>query len=204
MIQQQSYLKVADNTGAKEIMCIRVLGGSKRRYANIGDVIVASVKKAAPGGTVKKGDVVKAVVVRSAKGLRRNDGTYIRFDENAAVIIREDKNPRGTRIFGPVARELRDKDYTFITKTLSSVASRAFTITPDNPRALTAEEYADTLESFGVTATPEESIETALRRGMQYAKENNVPLVCLGSLYTYVDVITTIERRNSRISTANH
>ena len=114
MIQQQSYLKVADNTGAKEIMCIRVLGGSKRRYANIGDVIVASVKKAAPGGTVEKGDVVKAVVVRSAKGLRRNDGTYIRFDENAAVIIRDDKNPRGTRIFGPVARELRDKDYTKI------------------------------------------------------------------------------------------
>ena len=111
MIQQQSYLKVADNTGAKEIMCIRVLGGSRRRYANIGDVIVASVKKATPGGTVKKGDVVKAVVVRSAKGLRRADGTYIRFDENAAVIIREDKNPRGTRIFGPVARELRDKDY---------------------------------------------------------------------------------------------
>ena len=114
MIQQQSYLKVADNTGAKEIMCIRVLGGSRRRYANIGDVIVASVKKAAPGGTFKKGDVVKAVVVRSAKGLRRNDGTYIRFDENAAVIIREDKNPRGTRIFGPVARELREKDYTKI------------------------------------------------------------------------------------------
>ena len=114
MIQQQSYLKVADNTGAKEIMCIRVLGGSRRRYANIGDVIVASVKKATPGGTVKKGDVVKAVVVRSAKGLRRNDGTYIRFDENAAVIIRDDKTPRGTRIFGPVARELRDKDYTKI------------------------------------------------------------------------------------------
>ena len=114
MIQQQSYLKVADNTGAKEIMCIRVLGGSRRRYANIGDVIVASVKKATPGGTVKKGDVVKAVVVRSAKGLRRSDGTYIRFDENAAVIIREDKNPRGTRIFGPVARELREKDYTKI------------------------------------------------------------------------------------------
>jgi len=114
VIQQQSYLKVADNTGAKEIMCIRVLGGSGRRYANIGDVIVASVKKASPGGTVKKGDVVKAVVVRSAKGLRRNDGTYIRFDENAAVIIRDDKNPRGTRIFGPVARELRDKDDTKI------------------------------------------------------------------------------------------
>ena len=114
MIQQQSYLKVADNTGAKEIMCIRVLGGSKRRYANIGDVIVASVKKATPGGTVKKGEVVKAVVVRSAKGLRRNDGTYIRFDENAAVIIRDDKNPRGTRIFGPVARELRDNEYTKI------------------------------------------------------------------------------------------
>ena len=109
MIQQQSYLKVADNTGAKELMCIRVLGGSGRRYANIGDVVVASVKKAAPGGVVKKGDVVKAVVVRTAKGLRR--GTYIRFDDNAAVIIREDKNPRGTRIFGPVARELREKDY---------------------------------------------------------------------------------------------
>ena len=111
MIQQQSYLKVADNTGAKEIMCIRVLGGSGRRYANIGDVIVASVKKAAPGGVVKKGDVVKAVVVRTAKGVRRDDGTYIRFDENAAVIIKEDKNPKGTRIFGPVARELREKDY---------------------------------------------------------------------------------------------
>ena len=111
MIQQQSYLKVADNTGAKEIMCIRVLGGSKKRYANIGDVIVASVKKAAPGGVVKKGDVVKAVVVRSASGVRREDGTYIRFDENAAVIIKEDKNPKGTRIFGPVARELREKEY---------------------------------------------------------------------------------------------
>ena len=111
MIQQQTYLKVADNTGAKEIMCIRVLGGSGRRYANIGDVIVASVKKAAPGGVVKKGDVVKAVVVRTASGVRRNYGTYIRFDENAAVLIKEDKNPRGTRIFGPVARELRDKDY---------------------------------------------------------------------------------------------
>ena len=111
MIQQQSYIKVADNTGAKEIMCIRVLGGSGRRYANIGDVIVASVKKAAPGGVVKKGEVVKAVVVRTAKGVRRDDGTYIRFDENAAVIIKEDKNPKGTRIFGPVARELREKDY---------------------------------------------------------------------------------------------
>ena len=111
MIQQQSYLKVADNTGAKEIMCIRVLEGSGRRYANIGDVIVASVKKAAPGGVVKKGEVVKAVVVRTAKGVRRDDGTYIRFDENAAVIIKEDKNPKGTRIFGPVARELREKDY---------------------------------------------------------------------------------------------
>ena len=111
MIQQQSYLKVADNTGAKEIMCIRVLGGSGRRYANIGDVIVASVKKAAPGGVVKKGEVVKAVVVRTAKGVRRDDSTYIRFDENAAVIIKEDKNPKGTRIFGPVARELREKDY---------------------------------------------------------------------------------------------
>ena len=111
MIQMQSYLKVADNTGAKELMCIRVLGGTRRRYANIGDVVVASVKKAIPGGVVKKGDVVKAVIVRSAKGLRREDGTYIRFDENAAVIIKEDKNPKGTRIFGPVARELREKDY---------------------------------------------------------------------------------------------
>lgn len=111
MIQMQSYLKVADNTGAKELMCIRVLGGSRRRYANIGDVVVASVKKAAPGGLVKKGDVVKAVIVRSAKGLSREDGSHIRFDENAAVIIKEDKNPRGTRIFGPVARELRDKEY---------------------------------------------------------------------------------------------
>ena len=111
MIQMQTLMKVADNTGAKELMCIRVLGGSRRRYANIGDVVVASVKKAAPGGVVKKGDVVKAVIVRSAKGIRRDYGTYIRFDENAAVIIREDKNPRGTRIFGPVARELREKDY---------------------------------------------------------------------------------------------
>ncbi len=111
MIQAQTYLKIADNTGAKEIMCIKVLGGSKRKYANIGDVIVASVKKAAPGGMVKKGDVIKAVVVRSAKGLRRADGSYISFDDNAAVIIKEDKNPRGTRIFGPVARELRDKEY---------------------------------------------------------------------------------------------
>ena len=114
MIQQQTYLKVADNIGAKELMCIRVLGGSGRRYANIGDVVVASVKKAAPGGTVKKGDVVKAVVVRSCKGVRRDDGTYIRFDENAAVIIKEGKNPKGTRIFGPVARELREKDFTKI------------------------------------------------------------------------------------------
>ena len=111
MIQQESYLKVADNTGAKEIHCIRVLGGSKRKYGNIGDVIVASVRKAAPGGTVKKGEVVKAVIVRSAKGVRRADGTYVRFDENAAVLIKDDKNPRGTRIFGPVARELREKDY---------------------------------------------------------------------------------------------
>ena len=111
MIQQESYLKVADNTGAKEIKCIRVLGGSKRKFGNIGDVIVASVRKAAPGGTVKKGEVVKAVIVRSARGVRRADGTYVRFDENAAVLIKEDKNPRGTRIFGPVARELREKDY---------------------------------------------------------------------------------------------
>ncbi|HCR43614.1 MAG TPA: 50S ribosomal protein L14 [Ruminococcaceae bacterium] len=111
MVQQQTYLNVADNTGAKKLMCIRVLGGTGRRYANIGDVIVASVKKATPGGTVKKGDVVKAVIVRTASGVRRNDGTYIRFDENAAVLIKEDKNPAGTRIFGPVARELRDKDY---------------------------------------------------------------------------------------------
>ena len=111
MIQMQTRMKVADNTGAKELMCIRVLGGTRRKYANIGDVVVASVKKASPGGTVKKGDVVKAVIVRSATGIRRDDGTYIRFDENAAIIIKEDKNPRGTRIFGPVARELRDKDY---------------------------------------------------------------------------------------------
>jgi len=111
MIQQETYLKVADNTGAKEIKCIRVLGGSKRKYGNIGDVIVASVRKAAPGGTVKKGEVVRAVIVRTSQGVRRADGTYVRFDENAAVLIREDKNPRGTRIFGPVARELRDKEY---------------------------------------------------------------------------------------------
>ena len=111
MIQQQTLLKVADNTGAKELMCIRVLGGTGRRYANIGDVIVACVKKATPGGVVKKGDVVKAVIVRSAHGLKRADGSYIKFDENAAVIIKEDKTPKGTRIFGPVARELREKDY---------------------------------------------------------------------------------------------
>ena len=111
MIQQETYLKVADNTGAKEIKTIRVLGGSSRKYANIGDVIVASVRKAAPGGAVKKGDVVRAVVVRSARGVRRADGSYVRFDDNAAVLIKDDKNPRGTRIFGPVARELRDKDY---------------------------------------------------------------------------------------------
>lgn len=111
MIQQQTMLNVGDNTGAKEIMCIRVLGGSYRKYANIGDIIVAAVKSASPGGMVKKGEVVKAVVVRTKKGLRRKDGSYIRFDENAAVIIKEDKTPRGTRIFGPVARELRDKDF---------------------------------------------------------------------------------------------
>ena len=111
MIQQETFLKVADNTGAKEIKCIRVLGGSKRKFGNIGDVVVASVRKAQPGGTVKKGEVVKAVIVRSAKGVRRADGTYVRFDDNAAVLIKDDKNPRGTRIFGPVARELRDKDY---------------------------------------------------------------------------------------------
>ena len=111
MIQQETHLKVADNTGAKEIKTILVLGGSSRKYASIGDVIVASVRKAAPGGTVKKGDVVRAVVVRTSKGVRRADGSYVRFDDNAAVIIKEDKNPRGTRIFGPVARELRDKEY---------------------------------------------------------------------------------------------
>lgn len=111
MIQVQTRLKSADNTGAKELMCIKVLGGSRRKYANIGDVIVCSVKNATPGGVVKKGEVVKAVIVRSKKGVRRADGSYIRFDENAAVIIKEDKNPRGTRIFGPVARELRDKEY---------------------------------------------------------------------------------------------
>ena len=111
MIQQESRMTVADNTGAKELLCIRVLGGTARRYANIGDVVVASVKKAAPGGMVKKGDVVKAVIVRSVHGVRRADGSYIKFDENSAVIIKEDKTPRGTRIFGPVARELREKDY---------------------------------------------------------------------------------------------
>mgnify|MGYP002681278671 FL=1 len=111
MIQQESFLKVADNTGAKEIKCIRVLGGSKVKYGNIGDVIVASVRKSTPGGQVKKGEVVKAVIVRSAKGVRREDGTYVRFDENAAVLIKDDKNPSGTRIFGPVARELREKDF---------------------------------------------------------------------------------------------
>jgi large subunit ribosomal protein L14 len=111
MIQQETRLKVADNTGAKELLCIRVLGGSGRRYANIGDVIVASVKSAAPGGDVKKGDVVKAVVVRTVRGVRRSDGSYIKFDQNAAVLINDDKNPKGTRIFGPVARELRDKKY---------------------------------------------------------------------------------------------
>ena len=111
MIQQESYLKVADNTGAKEIKTIRIMGGSKRRYGNIGDIVIASVRKAAPGGQVKKGDVVKAVIVRSAKGVRRADGTYVRFDENAAVLIKDDKTPTGTRIFGPVARELRDKEF---------------------------------------------------------------------------------------------
>ena len=111
MIQEESYLKVADNTGAKEIKTIRVLGGSKRKFGNIGDVVVASVRKAQPGGTVKKGEVVKAVIVRTSRGVRRADGSYVRFDDNAAVLIKEDKNPRGTRIFGPVARELRDKDY---------------------------------------------------------------------------------------------
>lgn len=113
MVQMQTYLKVADNTGAKELMCFRVLGGTRKRYANIGDVVVCSVKKAAPGGTVKKGDVVKAVIVRTTKGVRRADGTYVRFDENAAVLINgaDDHNPKGTRIFGPVARELRDREY---------------------------------------------------------------------------------------------
>jgi large subunit ribosomal protein L14 len=111
MIQQESRLRVADNSGAKELLCIKVLGGSGRKYANIGDVIVCSVKSATPGGVVKKGDVVKAVVVRSKRGMRRNDGSYIRFDENAAVIVKDDKGPRGTRIFGPVARELRDKQF---------------------------------------------------------------------------------------------
>ncbi|MBV4419051.1 50S ribosomal protein L14 [Clostridium tyrobutyricum] len=114
MIQQQTLLKVADNSGAKEIMCIRVLGGSKRKWGNIGDIIVASVKSATPGGVVKKGEVVRAVIVRSVRGLRRTDGSYIKFDENAAVLIKDDKQPRGTRIFGPVARELRDKDFTKI------------------------------------------------------------------------------------------
>ena len=114
VIQQQTLMKVADNTGAKEVMCIRVLGGTGRRYANIGDVVICAVKKATPGGVVKKGDVVRAVIVRSVKGLRRADGSYIKFDENAAVVINDDKNPKGTRIFGPVARELREHDYTKI------------------------------------------------------------------------------------------
>ena len=114
MVQMQTYLQVADNTGAKELMCFRVLGGTRKRYANIGDIVVCSVKKAAPGGTVKKGDVVKAVIVRSKHGLRRDDGSYIRFDENAAVIVMADKSPKGTRIFGPVARELRDAGFTKI------------------------------------------------------------------------------------------
>ena len=114
MVQQETRLRVADNTGAKELLCIRCVGGSHRRYANIGDIIVASVKSAIPGGIVKKGDVVKAVVVRTKKGVRRQDGSYLKFDENAAVIIKEDGNPRGTRIFGPVARELRDNNYTKI------------------------------------------------------------------------------------------
>lgn len=121
MVQQESRLKVADNTGAKELLCIRCVGGSHRRYANIGDIIVASVKSAIPGGIVKKGDVVKAVVVRTKKGVRRQDGSYLKFDENAAVIIKEDGNPRGTRIFGPVARELRDNNYTKILSLASEV-----------------------------------------------------------------------------------
>ena len=125
MIQEESYLKVADNTGAKEIKTIRVLGGSKRKFGNIGDVIVASVRKAQPGGTVKKGEVVKAVIVRTSRGVRRADGSYVRFDDNAAVLIREDKNPRGTRIFGPVARELRDKDYMKILSLAPEVLGRA-------------------------------------------------------------------------------
>lgn len=114
MIQQESRVKVADNTGAKELLCIRVLGGSRKRYANIGDVIVATVKNATPGGVVKKGEIVQAVIVRTKKGAKRKDGSYIRFDDNAAVILKEDQNPRGTRIFGPVARELREKKYTRI------------------------------------------------------------------------------------------
>ena len=124
MVQQQTILKVADNTGAKEIMCIRCLGGSYRKYAGVGDVIVASVKTATPGGVVKKGDVVKAVVVRTKKPIRRADGSYVRFDENAAVIIKEDKNPKGTRIFGPVARELRDGDYMKILSLAPEVLER--------------------------------------------------------------------------------
>ena len=114
MIQQESRMAVADNTGAKELLCIRVLGGTGRRYASVGDIVVCAVKKAAPGGMVKKGDVVKAVIVRSVHGVRRADGSYIKFDENAAVIIKEDKTPKGTRIFGPVARELREHDFTKI------------------------------------------------------------------------------------------
>ena len=136
MVQMQTYLKVADNTGAKELMCFRVLGGTRKRYANIGDVVVCSVKKAAPGGSVKKGDVVKAVIVRSKHGVRRDDGSYIRFDENAAVIVMADKNPKGTRIFGPVARELRDAGYTKILSLSARIPiSRVRSRTASSPRA---------------------------------------------------------------------
>ena len=151
MVQMQSYLKVADNTGAKEIMCIRVLGGSRKRYAGIGDVIVASVKKAAPNGQVKKGDVVKAVVVRSKQGLRREDGSYIRFDENAAVIIRDDKNPRGTRIFGPVARELRDNGYL---KIVSVSTESEFVCLPVCPKFLLKPATTFSLSAAKTAVTP--------------------------------------------------
>ena len=155
MIQQETRLKVADNTGAKEILCIRVMGGSTRRYANVGDIIVASVKDATPGGVVKKGDVVKAVVVRSVKGVRRKDGSYIKFDENAAVIIKDDKTPRGTRIFGPVARELRDKQF-------MKIASLA----PRNDRA-----GADAVRKAGHGSAPDRHGLPGDRKGARQRRE---------------------------------
>ena len=164
MIQQETFLKVADNTGAKEIKCIRVLGGSKRKFGNIGDVIVASVRKSTPGGTVKKGEVVKAVIVRSAKGVRRADGTYVRFDDNAAVLIKDDKNPRGTRIFGPVARELRDKDY-------MKILSLAMVLPSDDPNIRYIEKY------FNVQRDEDVIYKLRTRVGSGESKRNEKPRV---------------------------